>query len=279
MHVCRTIAELREHRAALKGAVGFVPTMGALHEGHLSLVEAARQQNQHVVASIFVNPTQFNSTADLAAYPRDEARDFAMFQDAGVGVVFAPPADEIYPANFQTYVTVEKITQGLEGEYRPGHFKGVATVVAKLFNIVQPTRAYFGQKDAQQVAVIQQMVRDLNFPVEIIVCPTLREPDGLAMSSRNLRLSPSERQASGVLHKALSAAKLAYELGERDSHTLYEKMQTILQTEPLARTEYISLNHADTLEEIAGTIEQPLLISMAVFIGDVRLIDNIVLRK
>lgn len=277
MQVCRTITEFREKRAFLLGTVGFVPTMGYLHEGHLSLVEAAKSQNEHVAASIFVNPAQFNNPADLAAYPRTEERDLAVFQDAGVELVLMPSADEIYPPNFQTYVNVEKITRTLEGEHRPGHFKGVATVVAKLFNIVQPTRAYFGQKDAQQVAVIKQMVRDLNIPVEIVVCPTLRESDGLAMSSRNARLSSEERKAAVVLHKALTAAKSAYEHGETSPPVLRDKMLAVLNAELLARVEYVSINHADTLEEINTPTNAPLLISMAVYIGNIRLIDNMVL--
>lgn len=277
MQVCRTIAEFREKRAFLLGTVGFVPTMGYLHEGHLSLVEAAKSQNEHVAASIFVNPAQFNNPADLAAYPRTEERDLAVFQDAGVELVLMPSADEVYPPHFQTYVNVEKITQPLEGEHRPGHFKGVATVVAKLFNIVQPARAYFGQKDAQQVAVIKQMVRDLNIPVEIVVCPTLRESDGLAMSSRNARLSSEERKAAVVLHKALTAAELAYENGETSPPVLRDKMLAVLNAELLARVEYVSINHADTLEEINTPTNAPLLISMAVYIGNIRLIDNMVL--
>lgn len=277
MQVCRTIAEFREKRAFLLGTVGFVPTMGYLHEGHLSLVEAAKSQNEHVAASIFVNPAQFNNPADLAAYPRTEERDLAIFQDAGVELVLMPSADEVYPPHFQTYVNVEKITQPLEGEHRPGHFKGVATVVAKLFNIVQPTRAYFGQKDAQQVAVIKQMVRDLNIPVEIVVCPTLRELNGLAMSSRNARLSSAERKAAVVLHKALTAAKSAYEHGETSPLILKNKMLSVLNTEPLARVEYVSINQADTLEAINIPTNAPLLISMAVYIGNIRLIDNMVL--
>lgn len=235
MQVYRTVSEFRAFRSAVQGTLGFVPTMGYLHEGHLSLVKAASLENDLVVASIFVNPMQFNSTADLAAYPRDEKQDLSLFREMGVASVFVPSVEEMYPPDFQTYIQVEKMTQKLEGEYRPGHFRGVATVVAKLLNIVQPMRAYFGQKDAQQVAVIKQMVQDLNLPVEIVVCPTVREADGLAMSSRNVRLSPEERKAAVVLHKALVAAKAAFYGGEREPERLREMMLQVLHQEPLAR--------------------------------------------
>ncbi|MBZ0306112.1 MAG: pantoate--beta-alanine ligase [Anaerolineae bacterium] len=277
MRVCRTVSEFRAFRTAVQGTVGFVPTMGYLHEGHLSLVRAAREKNDLTAASIFVNPAQFNSAADLAAYPRSETRDLRLFEEAGVDVVLVPSAEEMYPPHFQTYVNVETITQQLEGEYRPGHFKGVTTVVAKLLNVVQPTRAYFGQKDAQQVAVIQQMVRDLNFPVEIVVCPTVRESDGLAMSSRNVRLSAEERRAAVVLHKSLKAAQAAYARGERQPDVLRGAALAVLQQEPLARVEYVSLNDAQTLQEATTLTDVPLLLSMAVYIGQVRLIDNILL--
>lgn len=277
MQVYRTVSEFRAFRSAVQGTLGFVPTMGYLHEGHLSLVKAASLENDLVVASIFVNPMQFNSTADLAAYPRDEKRDLSLFREMGVASVFVPSAEEMYPPRFQTYVQVEKMTQKLEGEYRPGHFRGVATVVAKLLNIVQPTRAYFGQKDAQQVAVIKQMVQDLNLPVEIGVCPTVREADGLAMSSRNVRLSPEERKAAVVLHKALAAAKAAFHRGEREPMRLHEMMLQVLHQEPLARVEYVSINDAVTLEPVITPTASPLLVSMAVFIGEIRLIDNMIL--
>lgn len=277
MRVCRTVSEFRAFRAAARGTVGFVPTMGYLHEGHLSLVRAAREKNDLTAASIFVNPAQFNSAADLAAYPRDEKRDLSLLEAAGVEVVFIPSNEEMYPPHFQTYVNVETITQPLEGEYRPGHFKGVTTVVAKLLNIVQPTRAYFGQKDAQQVAVIRQMVRDLNFPVEIMVCPTVRESDGLAMSSRNVRLSVEERRAAGVLHKSLLAAQAAYEKGERQPEVLRGAALAVLQQESLARVEYVSLNDSQTLQEATALTPSPLLLSMAVYIGQTRLIDNMLL--
>ncbi|MCL4876010.1 MAG: pantoate--beta-alanine ligase [Anaerolineae bacterium] len=277
MQVYRTVSEFRAFRSAVQGTLGFVPTMGYLHEGHLSLVKAASLENDLVVASIFVNPMQFNSTADLAAYPRDEKQDLSLFREMGVASVFVPSVEEMYPPDFQTYIQVEKMTQKLEGEYRPGHFRGVATVVAKLLNIVQPMRAYFGQKDAQQVAVIKQMVQDLNLPVEIVVCPTVREADGLAMSSRNVRLSPEERKAAVVLHKALVAAKAAFYRGEREPIRLREMMLQVLHQEPLARVEYVSINDAVTLEAVITPTASPLLVSMAVFIGEIRLIDNIIL--
>lgn len=278
MQVCRTIAEFRAARAALQGTLGFVPTMGYLHAGHLALTAAAKANNDHTAASIFVNPAQFNNPADLATYPRSEERDLAALQEIGIDLVLLPTADEIYPPNFQTYVNVENITQGLEGEYRPGHFRGVATVVTKLFNIVQPTRAYFGQKDAQQVAVIRQMVRDLNFPIEIVTCPTVREPDGLAMSSRNAKLSPAERQAAAVLYQALSAAQARFEAGERHPDALRAAMKAVLEREKAARIEYISVADAETLIEQKTPLERAALLSMAVYIGETRLIDNIILK-
>lgn len=280
MLVCRTIAEFRAARATISGSLGFVPTMGYLHEGHLALIAAARGQNAAVAASIFVNPTQFNNPDDLAAYPRDEARDLAMLQTGGVDLVFIPPAEEMYPPNFQTYVTVETLTQGLEGAARPGHFRGVATVVTKLFNIVQPTRAYFGQKDAQQVAVIRQMVRDLAQALEIVVCETLREHDGLAMSSRNARLTEVERAAAGVLYQALNGAALAFENGERNPDSLRGLMRDLIEAEPLAKIDYISAADADRLEELHQPIspETRILFSLAVWIGKTRLIDNFLLQ-
>jgi pantoate--beta-alanine ligase len=279
MQVYRTIAEVRRARAQLRESLGLVPTMGYLHEGHLSLVAASQRDNPHTAAWIFVNPTQFNDPKDLAAYPRDEARDLALLEAHGVDFIFIPTPEEIYPPNFQTYITVERITQGLEGEHRPGHFRGVATVVTKFFNIIQPQRAYFGQKDAQQCAVIKQLVRDLNLPIEIVVCPTRREPDGLAMSSRNARLSPTERQAAPILFAALSAARERYLSGERQPDALRQAMTDILQSQPLAKIEYVSAADADTLTELTAPSDRPMLLSLAVFIGGVRLIDNLMLSN
>ena len=277
MRICKTIDECRAARHKLPGSLGLVPTMGYLHDGHLALVAASRAQNDHTAASLFVNPTQFNNPADLEHYPRDEARDLRLFAENGVDLLLMPPADEIYPPDFQTYVLVEKVAQGLEGEHRPGHFKGVATIVAKLFNIVQPDRAYFGQKDAQQVAVIRQMARDLNMPVEVIVCPTVRESDGLAMSSRNARLSPEERRAAPVVFRALQAAQTLYQAGERHPDQLRAAMQTPLDAEKLAHVDYISAADAESLQELQAPSDNPTLLSLAVFFGETRLIDNLML--
>lgn len=273
MQVVTTLAELRRVRRNLPEPVGFVPTMGYLHEGHLSLVRMARKENASVVVSIFVNPTQFGPNEDLDRYPRDIPRDLALLEKEGVDVVWTPTVEVMYPEGYQTWVTVENLTQPLEGVHRPGHFRGVTTVVTKLFLAVQPQRAYFGQKDAQQARVIQQMVRDLNFPIAIIVGPTLREPDGLAMSSRNTYLNPEERRAATVLYRALRAAREAFEQGERDAEQLRQIMREVLAQEPLARVQYVSCADPETLQELEGRVERALL-SMAVFIGTTRLIDN-----
>jgi len=277
MEVVTRIDDFRGWRRRLTGDLGLVPTMGYLHEGHLSLVRRAWAENEHVVVTIFVNPTQFGPQEDFARYPRDLKRDLALLRAEGVDMVFAPPTQEVYPPGFRTYVTVEKVSQRLEGEARPGHFRGVATVVAKLFNLVQPTRAYFGQKDAQQVVVIQQMVRDLNFDLELVVCPTAREPDGLAMSSRNDYLNPAERQAATVLYRALKLAEARWREGVRNTDTLRQVMHRLIEAEPLARVDYISVAHPQTLEELE-TISGPVLVSLAVWMGTTRLIDNILLE-
>lgn len=271
-----TLADLRAVRAALPQPVGFVPTMGYLHAGHLSLVRAARATCASVVVSIFVNPTQFGPQEDLAAYPRDLARDLALLQAAEVDLVWTPTPDIMYPPGFQTWVTVSEVAQPLEGARRPGHFRGVATVVSKLFNSVQPQKAYFGQKDAQQIAVIRQMARDLNFPVEIVVCPTSREPDGLALSSRNIYLDAAQRQAATVLFRALSAAQQAFANGVAQADELRRIMTGTIQAEPLARLEYVSCADPDTLVELDDSVTRALL-SMAVFVGKTRLIDNVLL--
>ncbi len=255
---------------------GLVPTMGALHDGHLALVRRARTENDRVGVSIFVNPIQFNRREDLAAYPRQVARDCELLAAEGVDLVWTPAEEDVYPPGFQTYVTVEEITRPLEGAARPGHFRGVATVVAKLFNVFQPTRAYFGQKDAQQVAVIRQMVRDLAFPLEVVVCPIVREADGLAMSSRNALLGPDERRAATVLVRALRAAEAEWARGQRAGEHLRAAMRAVLDAEPLARVDYVSAADPLTLREIDGEASSALL-SLAVFIGGVRLIDNLVL--
>ena len=272
-----TIADLRGIRWQDPSLTwGLVPTMGALHDGHLALVRQARHENDRVVVSIFVNPTQFNDSADLDKYPRNLERDVEMLRAENVELVWSPPVREMYPDGFQTTVIVKELTRPLEGEHRPGHFEGVATVVAKLFNAVQPTRAYFGQKDAQQVAVIKRMVPDLNFNLDVVVHPTVRETDGLAMSSRNSRLSPDERTTAAVLYRALSAATARWTAGEKDANALRRLINDIITEEPLTRIDYISVANPDTLQEINGDVEQALL-SLAVYIGDVRLIDNMVI--
>jgi pantoate--beta-alanine ligase len=273
-----TVEELRQALGRLKRPIGFVPTMGFLHAGHISLVELARKQSKSVVASIFVNPSQFGPDEDLEAYPRDLPRDQALLKKAGVDLLWLPTPNVIYPPDFQTWVEVEEVTQMLEGAQRPGHFRGVTTVVAKLFNAVQPDTAYFGQKDAQQVAVISQMVRDLNFAIDIAVGETIREEDGLAMSSRNSYLNAEERQAATILHKTLEVGKQAYEVGERDAQKLRELMLEMIDTEPLAIAQYVSCAHPGSLKEL-DQITEGALLSMAVYLGKTRLIDNVVLSE
>ncbi len=265
-------------RTALMGTLGFVPTMGFLHEGHLDLVRRAVGENDQAGVSIFVNPTQFGKNEDFAAYPRNLENDLALLEKAGVGFVFAPSVEVMYPTGFQTYVEVMGVSQGLEGASRPGHFRGVATVVAKLFNLVRPSRAYFGQKDAQQVAVIRRMVSDLAMPVTIIIVPTVREPDGLAKSSRNVYLAPTERAAAPVLYQALSAARRRYEEGERHPDALRTVMGAVLATEPRAEVVYLSAADAETLSELSTPTERPILLTLAVRIGRTRLIDNLTLE-
>jgi len=277
MMIVSTLEELRSARSILDGPVGLVPTMGYLHEGHLSLVRQAAEECTSVVVSIFVNPTQFGPAEDLAAYPRDMERDLRLLEPLGVDLVWTPTPEIMYPNGYQTWVQVEALTEPLEGAMRPGHFRGVTTVVAKLFNGVLPARVYFGQKDAQQVAVIRRMARDLNFPLEVVVCPTVREPDGLAMSSRNAYLDPEQRRAATVLYRALNAAKDAYEGGERDAEKLRATMRATLAAELLARMQYVSCADYDTLEELERVSSKALL-SMAVFVGKTRLIDNLILN-
>jgi pantoate--beta-alanine ligase len=276
VRIVTTLDDLRHARAALLGPVGLVPTMGYLHEGHLSLARRARAECANVAASIFVNPTQFGPSEDLASYPRDLPRDLARLEAAGVDLVWTPTPEIVYPPDFQTWITVEEVARPLEGAQRPGHFRGVATVVAKLFNAFQPHRAYFGQKDAQQVAVIKQMARDLNFPVDVVVCPTVRERDGLAMSSRNAYLNAEQRAAAPVLFRALSAAATAFAAGQQDAEGLRQLMAEIIDEQPLARRQYVSVADPVTLQELDGPIQRALL-SMAVFIDKTRLIDNLLL--
>ena len=274
MKVLSSINAFKEARRKIGGTVGFVPTMGYLHEGHLVLVRQAKAENQIAVASIFVNPTQFGPKEDFARYPRDPERDLALLEKERVDLVFVPSSEEVYPQGSCTWVDVERVTEGLEGATRPGHFRGVATVVAKLFNIVEPTRAYFGQKDAQQVVVVKKMVADLNMNVEIVAVPTQREPDGLAMSSRNVYLNESERQAALVLWKSLNLAQELWSKGERRAESIRQQMLSLIQKEPLARIDYVSIADPERLEEVAE-MDQTALISLAVYVGKTRLIDNI----
>ncbi len=276
MKAVETIAEMRRLREKLAGPVGFVPTMGYLHEGHLSLVRQAKKENPSVVVSIFVNPTQFGPQEDLKSYPRDTERDLALLEKEGTDIVFMPSAAEMYPARFSSWVEVGEITRRLEGASRPTHFRGVTTVCAKLFNIVQPTKAYFGQKDAQQLIVIKKMVADLDMNLEIVACPTVREPDGLAMSSRNTYLNPEERKAATVLYQTLTLAKQLWSQGEKDAERIRQQMTALIQKQPLAKIDYASTADTETLDEL-DTISPPALVSMAVRIGKTRLIDNIVL--
>jgi pantoate--beta-alanine ligase len=277
MKTVSTLFDLRNARLSLYGTVGLVPTMGYLHEGHLSLIRRAKAECESVVVSIFVNPTQFGVNEDLSKYPSDLERDLSLIEPLGVDLVWNPTPEIMYPTGYQSWVEVEAMTRPLEGTMRPTHFKGVTTVVAKLFNAVQPHRAYFGQKDAQQAAVIRQMTRDLNFPIEIIVCPTTREEDGLAMSSRNKYLEGADRPAATILFRALSVAKSAYESGERNAEKLRTIMKETLAAEPRAQPQYVSCADYDTLEEL-DVVSGKALLSMAVLIGKTRLIDNFVLE-
>jgi pantoate--beta-alanine ligase len=259
MQTVTSLPELRTARAQLQEPVGLVPTMGYLHEGHLSLVRRARAECASVVVSIFVNPTQFGPREDLSGYPRDLPHDLALLEAEGVNLVWTPTPQVMYPQGFQTWVTVEEITRGLEGAQRPGHFRGVTTIVAKLFTGVQPHKAYFGQKDAQQAVVIRQMTRDLNFHVEVVICPTVRESDGLAMSSRNTYLNPAERQAATVLFRALTEARSAFGAGERDAERLRCTVAETIGSEALVRLQYISCAHPDTLQELEAVTDRALL--------------------
>lgn len=278
MRVATELYELRQARCQLANPLGLVPTMGFLHLGHLSLVEAARRENASVAVSIFVNPTQFGPQEDLATYPRDLPRDLNLLEKAGVDLVWTPTPEIMYPEGYQTWVTVERISQPLEGAMRPGHFRGVATVVAKLFNALQPQKAYFGQKDAQQAAVIRRMALDLNFPLDIVICPTVREADGLAMSSRNAYLNHEQRRAAAVLYRSLQQAQALYDSGERNAEALRRVMRQIIEAEPLAKLQYVSCADLLSLQELEGEISGQALLSMAVVIGKTRLIDNLILE-
>jgi pantoate--beta-alanine ligase len=277
MQIIKTLAELRQVRQGLQGSVGFVPTMGYLHEGHLSLVRRSRSENEHTFASIFVNPTQFGPSEDFDRYPRDYPRDFALLEGVKTDYVFLPEPKEMYPAGFNTWVDVLKVTERLEGAVRPGHFRGVATVVTKLFNIVQPHHAYFGQKDAQQCVVIRKMAVDLNMDLEVVICPTVREADGLAMSSRNVYLSKEERAQAPVIYLSLQKAREMWLAGERDAVRLRQAMTDLISQKPLGKIEYISLASALGLEELEKA-EPPAVISTVVKFGKTRLLDNILLE-
>jgi pantoate--beta-alanine ligase len=271
--VVRTRADLQDALRAAPRPIGLVPTMGWLHDGHRTLMERARVADATTVVTIFVNPRQFNVADDFMQYPRDEARDLAICESEGVDIVFAPDASEVYPPGFDTIVTVGAVARPLEGAARPGHFDGVATVVAILFDLVGADHAYFGQKDAQQVMVIRRMARDLAIGTEVIACPTVREPDGLALSSRNVHLSPAERAAAPVLHRALLAARALRETGERSGDALRSTMRAELGREPLATVDYVSVADGETLAEL-DRIDGPALLSLAVRFGTTRLIDN-----
>ncbi|MDX6405789.1 MAG: pantoate--beta-alanine ligase [Blastocatellia bacterium] len=275
----RMMSVARKLRREDNRTIGFVPTMGALHEGHLSLIHEARAMCDVVVVSVFVNPAQFSPTEDFNAYPRDLTRDAALLAEYNVDYVFAPTVEEIYPSGFSTYVTVDGASDELEGASRPGHFRGVTTVVAILLNAVKPDFAFFGQKDAQQTVLIKRMVRDLAFNTEIVVVPIVREESGLAMSSRNSYLDDEQRCAAAVLNRALTKAREAYDEGEHSAPRLIELVRATIEHEPLVRIDYVSVNDAETLERLDKIDDRPGLISLAVFVGKTRLIDNVVLGK
>lgn len=278
MKIVETFDTLQDALLRLKRPLGFVPTMGYLHEGHLSLVKRAKQECESVVVSIFANPAQFAPDEDLENYPRDIDRDLELLTGVGTNLVWIPSVINMYPDDFQTWINVEQVTKPLEGQVRNTHFRGVTTVVAKLFNAIRPDKSYFGQKDAQQSVVIKQMVRDLNYPIEIVICPIIREPDGLAMSSRNSYLNDGERQAALCLSRGLSTAEEAFHKGEKNAEKLRQVVARVISEEQLAELQYVSCAHPETLEELKGEIEFCLL-SMAVFIGRTRLIDNILLLQ
>jgi len=281
VEIIRTISWMKQaarQARAENHVIGMVPTMGALHEGHISLLRRAKSECSKVVASIFVNPTQFGPNEDLSKYPRTFESDVAKLESAGVDILFAPDAKEIYPTGFTTYVTVEGLSDRLEGRSRPGHFRGVATVVLKLFEIVQPQFAFFGRKDAQQARILQRMLQDLNSDVELVLCPIVREPDGLALSSRNAYLNPEERRAALILHRALEAARAEIARGTRDALTLQNVTRSVLSQEKLARVDYVEVAGADNFEPIVRIGAQPAYLLLAVFIGKTRLIDNLLIE-
>ena len=269
----------RKIRREQDKTVGLVPTMGALHEGHLSLVREARRMCDVVVVSVFVNPTQFGPGEDFEHYPRDLTKDTALLTDYNVDYIFAPTVEEIYPKGFSTYVNVEGLSEQLEGASRPGHFRGVATVVTILLNTVRPDFAFFGQKDAQQALVIRRLVRDLAFDTEIVILPIVREDSGLAISSRNLYLTPDEQNSATVIHKALVTAKNAYKDGERNASRIIDLIRSTVESEPRARLDYVTVADAETLEKVDRLDDRPTLIALAAYVGKTRLIDNTILNK
>lgn len=278
MQIVSTVEEVREQVKAWRQqglSVGLVPTMGYLHEGHKSLIDKAVEQNDRVVVSVFVNPIQFGPGEDLATYPRDLERDAALCENAGASLIFHPEPENMYFDDFCTYIDMSGLTEGLCGKTRPTHFRGVCTVVGKLFNIVEPDRAYFGQKDAQQLAVIRRMVRDLNFNLEIVGCPIIREEDGLAKSSRNTYLSPEERQAAVILHKGLEKGEELVRGGEKSAAVVKKAIRDIIESEPLARVDYVDIVDFDNIQEI-DTLGDSVLAAVAVYIGKTRLIDNFI---
>ena len=277
MQVIETVADFRAIERSCPRPLGLVPTMGYLHEGHLSLVRRARADNATAAASIFVNPTQFGENEDLSTYPRDMEGDLEKLRREGIDLVFAPSASEVYPPGFDTSIDVGSIARGLEGEHRPGHFTGVATVVCKLLTIVRPDNVYFGQKDAQQCLVVKRLNADLNLGANVVVMPTVRDPDGLALSSRNAYLNPDDRQAALSLSRALRLADSLCAEGIRDAATIRSQMMMVLNIEPAASVDYVSIADAETLQELTA-IDRPTLVSLAVHVGVVRLIDNVVLR-
>lgn len=278
MDVIGTVSAMMKARDGAERPLGLVPTMGYLHQGHMTLVEQARNDNRSVVVSIFVNPTQFGSGEDLEGYPRDFERDVAMLTEQGVDIVFAPDPAQVYPSGYSTYVDVGEIGEKLEGKHRPGHFRGVVTIVTKLLTIVRPDRAYFGQKDGQQNLVIKRLNRDLNLGTEIIVMPTVREPDGLAMSSRNVYLTPLQRDNAAVLYKALSRAREMWRKGETDAGVLRGEMERVINEGSPAKLDYVSIAALDTLEEV-DRVTAPAMASVAAWFGKARLIDNVILSE
>lgn len=280
MEVITSVSEMQSRSMKMRcdgRVIGFVPTMGYFHEGHLSLMRRAKSECDIVVVSIFVNPIQFAPGEDYERYPRDIERDLKMAEEVGVDIIFSPSIEEMYPEGYSTYVHVEKLTEGLCGAFRLGHFRGVTTVVTKLFNIVMPHKAYFGEKDYQQLVVIKRMVRDLNFPIEIVPCPTVREEDGLAMSSRNVYLSPEEKRAALLLSRGLMAAKELFERGERNAKALKRIVEEHLRSSPIVQPQYIEVVDAETLEPVE-CIEGDVVIALAAFVGKARLIDNVILK-